>query len=635
MPGRPNILFITAEDMCPHLGCYGDPNALSPHLDRFAAQGVCFTNTFSVHPCCSPSRSCLATGVYPTQLGTFQHRARMWVDPQQVRCMTALLREAGYYTFNGMQGGAYKTDYNFEPRDQPWDAVRSQQIQWRQRQPDQPFFGQVNLFRTHQSQYGRRQVGEADPHRTHDPARIVLPPYHPDTPAVREIWAEYHDRITEMDQQFAHLLDLLRADGLEENTIVIFLGDNGMGIPAGKIWLWEQGLHVPLLVRVPESLRDCLPASVGARCTDLVSFLDFAPTVLSLCGVEIPHYMPGRVFLGPNRSRAPRTCCFAARDFHDGADFDTSRAARDQRFHYLRNFMPHQGWDAILYSWSRAPYMLKEWLAQAQAGALDARTRQACFFSTSKPAEELYDIESDPGCMHNLADDPAHHATLLRMRAQCRQWMIDTGDLGLLSQYELYQRAGQAGTPYQLATDQRLNPVAELLQAAEVANAMNPEHLPELLRLLTHDDAALRRWGAIGLLALGAHARPAVDRLLGALGDPSPDVQMLAGEALCGLGRHAPALDVLRQLLHFPDAIIRSETLLALVRIGEPARALLPELEAAMAPCLHDDIASHNNIHTHARLLQACLGGPCDDDGSMIDYPATRVRECVRPVRQQ
>jgi len=156
--------------------------------------------------------------------------------------MTSILRENGYYTFNGMQGGAYKTDYNFEPQDAPWNSTQSKEIEWRERAPRQPFFGQVNLFRTHQSQYGRRRVGEPDPHRTHDPATIQLPPYHPDTPAVREIWAEYHDRMTEMDEQFSHILQLLKNDGLDEDTIVIFLGDNGMGIPAGKIWIWEQGL---------------------------------------------------------------------------------------------------------------------------------------------------------------------------------------------------------------------------------------------------------------------------------------------------------------------------------------------------------------------------------------------------------
>ncbi|MBN2302440.1 MAG: sulfatase, partial [Lentisphaerae bacterium] len=364
MTNRPNILFVTAEDICPNLGCYGDPNAATPNLDQFASEGVRFTNVFSVHPCCSPSRACLATGVYPTRLGTFQHRSRMWVSANDVRCMTSILRENGYYAYNGMQGGEYKTDYNFEAKDHPWDSTHSKEIEWRKRAKDQPFFGQVNLVRTHQSQYGRRRVGEHDPHRCHDPAKIHLPPYHPDTPAVREIWAEYHDRMTEMDGHFANILRLLETDGLKEDTIVIFLGDNGMGIPAGKVWIWEQGLHVPMIIRIPEKWKHLRTASPGTNDNRMISFLDFAPTMLALCGIPVPDYIQGLVSFGPNSVR--REYCFAARDFHDGADFDTSRVVRSNQFHYIRNFMPQQGWDPILYSWSRAPYMLTEWLKVAE-----------------------------------------------------------------------------------------------------------------------------------------------------------------------------------------------------------------------------------------------------------------------------
>lgn len=269
---RPNILWITAEDICPNLGCYGDPDAVTPHLDRFAAEGVRFRHCFSVHPCCSPSRSALATGVYPTRLGTFQHRGKMWVNPELVKCFPSLLRAAGYYTFNGSRGGTAKLDYNFEPKDKPWDKVGSQEVEWRQRAAGQPFFGQINLACTHQSQYGRRPPGgepaasakrQPDPpaakakvarpaaERVHHPGKVRVPSYHPDTPAVREIWAEYHDRITQMDGQFGTLLEMLADDGLADDTIVVFFGDNGHGIPGGKVWLWN-GPHVPLIIRFPK-----------------------------------------------------------------------------------------------------------------------------------------------------------------------------------------------------------------------------------------------------------------------------------------------------------------------------------------------------------------------------------------------
>lgn len=625
MTSRPNVLFVTAEDICSHLGCYGVPDAITPNLDRFADEGVRFSNVFSVHPCCSPSRSCLATGVYPTRLGTFQHRGRMWASRDEVSCMTSILRENGYYTFNGMQGGSYKTDYNFDPEGAPWDAIKSHEIEWRNRSPGQPFFGQVNLARTHQSQYGRRRVGEHDPHRTHDPATIQLPPYHPDTPAVREIWAEYHDRITEMDGQFADILHLLEADGLADDTIVIFLGDNGMGIPAGKIWIWEQGLHVPMIIRIPEKWEHFRTGKVGSADDRMVSFLDFSPTILALCDVAIPDYMQGQVFLGPDA--APREYCFAARDFHGGADFDTSRAVRSNRFHYVRNFMPHQGWDPILYSWSRAPYMLTEWLQAAETGKLDQNMRQCAFFTTEKPVEELYDILVDPDCMHNLADEPEHKATLCELRKQCKTWMIENGDLGLMSQYELYARSEALGTPYRLSTDQRSNAIEDLLEAAEVANRPAKDKIHELKDLLANDDSALRRWGAIGLLASGECARDAVDALIAALDDDAPDVRLTAAETLCQLGVTERAIETIGGLLTFPDGIIRREALYVLVRIGETARQLLPYLDEALQPCQHTDIWSSNNVIEAVTLLRACLGVPGEDDDSMIPYELTRRRD--------
>jgi arylsulfatase A-like enzyme len=547
---RPNILWITAEDICPSLGCYGDPDAVTPNLDRFAAEAVRYTRVYSVHPCCSPSRSCLATGVYPTRLGTFQHRGKMWVKSDLVKCFPTLLRQAGYYTFNGMKGGSAKLDYNFDPQDQPWDKVGSKQIEWRNRPAGKPFFAQVNLPRTHQSQYGLRKVGQKDRKPApfvHEPAKVHLPPYLPDGPAAREIWAEYHDRISEMDAQFAALLKLLADDGLAGDTIVFFFGDNGHGVPGGKVWLWDQGPHVPLVVRFPRKWQHLAGGQPGAVCDRLVSFIDFAPTVLSLAGVAIPETMQGGVFLGP-KAGATRQYVHAARDFHDSADFDTSRMVRDERFYYIRNFMPQQGWDAILYSWEQAPYLLDEWRRHAVAGRLKADTRQSAFFRATKPAEELYDMASDPWQMRNLAADPQHRATLHRLRAECERWMTDNGDLGLLSQYELYTRA-EKDSPYETALDGKRNPIKRLLEAANLANRRDIASIPRLRVLLQDEDAAIRRWGALGLLTLRADAAAAADALRSALADPAPDVRLVAAEALAGLGRQSAVLPVARRRL--------------------------------------------------------------------------------------
>jgi N-sulfoglucosamine sulfohydrolase len=625
---KPNILWVTAEDISPTLGCYGDTQATTPNLDRFAAQSVRFTNAFSVHPCCSPSRSCLATGIYPTRLGTFQHRGRVRIVSKEVRTFPALLREAGYYTFNGMLAkNSFKTDYNFVPLDDPWCATGSEAVEWNKRAAGQPFFGQVNLFVTHQSQYGLRPPGLPVPAGKRDPSAIRVPPYHPDTPAVREIWAEYRDQVTVMDGMFGDIMKRLEEDGLADNTIVFFFGDNGHGIPGGKVWLWDPGIHVPLMIRIPEKwrhLRSAIPEAVTRR---LVSFVDFAPTVLSLAGVPPAPSMQGRAFLGP-AAAPPRDAVYAARDMHDNADFDFSRTVRTERYQYIRNFMPHIGWDAIVYSWGRAPYMLEEWRRAAEKGSLDASSRQSSFFRRTKPVEELYDVERDPHQLRNLAADPRHREVLARMRKQCEGWMIGNHDLGLLSQYELYTRSERDDT-YTMALDARRNPTAALLKAAKTAGEANASSIPALLGLMRHEDACVRRWGMIGLLGLGAKAAPAKTRIAAALDDSSPDVRIVAAQILCGLGEtEAPVRTLIRELTH-SSRLIRFDALWTLAKIGEAARPALPHLERALTPSAHLEAWSRDNLPMAIDVVRARLGAgvpPLDKTHQLFDIVLSRQK---------
>jgi len=609
---RPNILWITAEDISPNLGCYGDQNARTPNLDKFAALGARYTQVYSVHPACSPSRSALATGVYPTRLGTFQHRGKVTVKDESVRPFTSLLREGGYYCFNGSKGSSSKTDYNFEVPQDAWDRIGSKRIEWRYRKPGQPFFGQLNLYETHQSQYGLRAPGgpsKAQPEHQHDPAVIKVPPYQPNTDAAREIWSEYHERLTLVDAEFQALLEMLRADGLLEDTIIFFFGDNGHGIPGGKVWLWNEGPHVPLLVYVPPKWRTAKQAEPGTVTRRLVSFVDFAPTTLALAGVKIPQWMEGTSFLGP-KSGAERKYVYAARDFHDVADFDTSRMVRDAKFHYIRNFMPQIGWDAIDYSWQQAPYFLESWRRATLAGQTNPTNRQSAFSRSSKPMEELYDVARDPFQLNNLASDPKHVKDLKRLRAECRRWMLAEHDLGLLSQYEFYRRA-RAGSPYEMGSDTKRNPTARMLDAADAANARDPKKLKQLQWLMRDDDGAVRRWAAIGLLALNTNATPAVPFLERGLADDSPDVRMTCAEALANLGQTNTALPALIALLTHDSGIIRAETLLALARIGPAADAALPYLETALIGGSDRKIASSDNLSDLVKVARAAIADPC------------------------
>jgi arylsulfatase A-like enzyme len=325
---KPNILWITCEDVSPRLGCYGDELAITPNIDKLAGEGVRYTKAFATAPVCAPSRSCLITGVYATSLGTQHLRSEVKL-PEKIKCFPEYLRAAGYYCSNN-----YKKDYNFIDVN----------VWGRKRKSGQPFFSVFNFVSTHQGQingsdddfetnYGSKL--ESEEH--HDPAKISLPPYYPDTPFVRKIWARYYDLITFMDKQVGEMLGQLEADGLTDNTIVFFFADHGLGIPRFKRTLYDSGLHVPLIVRFGEQYQHLSPCGAGEKIESLVSFVDFAPTVLSLAGLSVPGYMQGRALLGA-QAKSPRKYVFGASSRVDEA-YEFSRCVRDERYKYIRNYL--------------------------------------------------------------------------------------------------------------------------------------------------------------------------------------------------------------------------------------------------------------------------------------------------------
>ncbi|MGD8499628.1 MAG: sulfatase, partial [Phycisphaerales bacterium] len=248
---QPNILWVSTEDISPDLGCYGDSYAVTPNIDKLAAQGVRYNNVYSHSGVCAPTRSGIITGMYPTTVGTHHMRCK-GVPPAYVKCISEYLRAAGYYCTNNV-----KTDYQFDPPASAWDE-NSRKAHWRNRGKNQPFFAIFNFTTSHESQIRNRSEGMLKrlagltPDEKHDPAKAVLPPYYPDTPAVRKDWAQYYDVITLMDKQVADVLKQLEEDGLAEDTIVWFWGDHGRGLPRGKRWIYDSGLRIPLIIRVPE-----------------------------------------------------------------------------------------------------------------------------------------------------------------------------------------------------------------------------------------------------------------------------------------------------------------------------------------------------------------------------------------------
>jgi N-sulfoglucosamine sulfohydrolase len=429
---RPNILWISLEDISPDWGCYGDRYAATPFFDRFAASAVRYSRVFTHAPVCAPSRSGIITGMYPTSIATHHMRCK-GVTPPEVKCFTEYLRAAGYYCTNNA-----KTDYQFDPPFTAWDE-NGNKAHWRGRRTDQPFFAVFNFTNTHESQIRapsaqtKSLVAQLTNDERHDPAKAVLPPYYPDTPAVRRDWANYYDNITAVQKLVARVLAQLDEDGLSEDTIVWIWGDHGRGLPRGKRWVYDSGIQAPLLVRVPEKWRQhasggraeqLRPGSVNE---DLVAFVDFAPTVLSLAGVTVPEHMPGRPFLGKQRAE-PRKYVFAARDRMDER-YDLIRAVRDKRFKYIRNFMPHLSYAQRIAYMELMPTM-QDWRRFHEEGKLSGPA--AMFFRETKPVEELYDTQTDPHEVNNLAADPRFAEKLQELRAQLVAWMIDTQDLGLI-----------------------------------------------------------------------------------------------------------------------------------------------------------------------------------------------------------
>ncbi|HID75796.1 MAG TPA: sulfatase [Planctomycetaceae bacterium] len=532
---RPNILWITCEDIGPHLGCYGDRYADTPNLDRLASRGMLYLYCWSNAPVCAPARTAIISGMYPTSTGS-EHMRSITRLPQGMLMYPQLLRRAGYYCTNNV-----KEDYNLKKPGQVWDES-SRKAHWKNRRPGQPFFAIFNYTNTHESRIRTR------PHQwVHDPAQAPVPAYHPDTLAVRRDWAQYYDNITVLDGLVAQRLRELEEAGLADETIVFFYGDHGSGMPRSKRWPYNSGLHVPLIVYIPPKFRHLAPDEYqpGARSARLVSFVDLAPTLLSLAGVRPPRYMQGHAFMGKHED-APQPYIFGFRGRMDER-YDMVRSVRDQRYIYIRNYMPH-----LIYG-QHVAYMFitpttRVWKELYDQGKL---TPEQARFWQPKPPEELYDLQADPDEVHNLADSPDHQEILGRMRTALRQWMLEVRDVGFLPEHEIHSRS-RGRSPYEVGHDPAAYPLERIMATAELASSLKPEVLPRLQQALGDEDSAVRYWAASGILMRGSAAvRQCRDALVDALHDPAPCVEIAAAWALGQYGSDADARQALNVLLKY------------------------------------------------------------------------------------
>ena len=576
---RPNIVWITAEDLGPHLGAYGDELARTPALDRLAAEGVRYTNAFAHAGVCAPARSGLITGMYPSSLGSHHMRSRATL-PESLKTLPELLRAAGYYT-----GNVSKTDYNFETPAGAWSGV-GKRAHWSHRADGQPFFYVVNLFVTHESRVRlprdefRSQTPHVLPDDRRDPSDMRPPPYHPDTPAVRAEWARYYEMIAEMDAQAGAVLEELEEDGLADSTVVFFFSDHGTGLPRAKQFIFDAGLKTPLIVRFPRNHRDLAVAGAGETIGRLVSFVDFAPTVLSLVGESIPDRMQGKAFAG-RWSAEPRSYVYAMRDRMDER-YDMSRAVRDEHFKYHRNFfpyLPHFPWLDYMDQLETS----KEMRRLAAAGELKAGV--AHFMAPAKPLDELYDIRADPHELRNLAENPAYAAQLRRMRRELVRWMSETRDLGFVPEQILRDAASEYDSEYAFG-ESASYPLDRVLDTAFQMDE-GVSALPILIERLSDPNPTVRFWAATGATALApflAQADSLPDALEGIVTeDREAEVRLAAVEALCALGRCGNGLPVLARFLRDRRWPVRVRAANVIDRIDEQARPLLPEIRQALA----------------------------------------------------
>ncbi len=428
---RPNILWISAEDLSPRMAAYGDSTVATPNLDRLANEGVVYDHAYTSAGVCAPSRNAIITGRY--QISNGGHNMRTLystypektglpksynsVPPAGVKLFPEYLRAAGYYTSNNI-----KTDYQFEAPVTVWDEV-SDTADWRGREEGQPFFSVINFTTTHESQIWAR----ADHKMRADPAKVPLPPYYPDNEISRTDVARHYSNLAELDDQIGEVLAKLEEDGLLENTIIFFWGDHGDGLPFYKREVYKRGLHIPLIARFPNKIK------AGTRDNTFINAIDFAPTMLSLAGIQTPQNMQGKAFLGEYKSATDHEYIFGARDRLD-SEYDRVRSAMDRQYQYVRNFQPEKPLYMDIEYRKNMP-MMQMILEKKEAGELNED--QLFWFKETKPAEELYDLREDPYQLHNLADNPEHLETLERFRAVMDQWLAEIEDLGAFDEKEL------------------------------------------------------------------------------------------------------------------------------------------------------------------------------------------------------
>lgn len=567
----PNILWITSEDHGPHLGCYGDKLARTPNLDKLAAKGMRYRMCWSNAPVCAPARTTIISGLYPTSTGA-EHMRSLVSLPREFSMFPALLRRLGYYCSNRI-----KEDYNLIISGKVWDDS-SKKAHYRNRPAGMPFFAVFNSIKSHESQLRGYKLPTIT-----DPAKVRVPAYHPDVPQVRNDWARYYDIVSLVDADAGVLLRELEELGLLDDTIIFYFADHGSGMPRCKRMPLNSGLQVPMIVYFPENWKHLAPPEYrpGAVSDRLISFVDLAPTMLSLAGEPAPKWMQGSAFAGNHIGPAPKNL----HGFRGRMDerYDLQRSVTDGRYVYLRNYMPH------LPAGQHLEYQMQTkttavWKKLFDEGKLNAAQSQ--FWKAPRPPEELYDLQDDPDEVHNLIGSPEHKAAHGKLMTALVDQILAVRDVGFLPEDEIHSRSKES-TPYQLGHDENVYPLKRIAQIADLASQLDREFHPgKALRL--YNDSAVQYWAALGILMRGRESVQSEDSQLDlahVLKGSSAPARVVAAEALARFAiddGSKKGLDILLRSGRPKEntVYIRLAALNALDRLGEKARPGLTTIKS-------------------------------------------------------
>lgn len=561
---RPNFVWLISEDNSTHyLKLFDEHGADTPRIAELARHGLLFENAFSNAPVCSVARTTLITGCYGPRIGTQYHRRSVEVPlPAGLRMFPAYLRDAGYYTTNNN-----KKDYNAIEGEGVWDES-SKNADWRQRKTGQPFFHQQSFTTTHESSLHFSAKEMRDEATKTDPDSVFVAPYHPDTPTFRYTYARYHDRIQAVDQQIGQVVDQLAADGLLEDTFVFYFGDHGGVLPRGKGYAYDSGLHVPLVVRVPENWKHLVDAESNTRVAGFVSFIDFGPTLLHLAGIDVPDAVDGRAFLGTGISLDEVNQRDEAFGYADRFDekYDLVRTLRKGKYEYVRSYQPFN-FDGLQNNYRYRMLAYAEWRDLYQAGKLNEIQRQ---FFEPRGAEALYDIEIDPYETKNLATDPAFAGVTSQMRDRLREIVKGLPDLSMYPESYLVDHAFDDPVAFGRAHHEQ---IAKLVDVADLSLISFQDAANAIEQALASNDPWQRYWALIACSSHGDAATPLVAKAKDlAAHDDELLVRVRAAEFLGLIGAADPRptiVDCLEKTTSPVEANLILNTLV-LLRDGQP-----------------------------------------------------------------